>query len=164
MTPRRRENMTYPFNNPDSPPPSGPSGAHTPVPTMSPFVRLGVGTTPVAPAGEHRSGRRSEGFLSPPPGLEKSGKFIERHFIGSPSNSHEPSSSSQTPSRSAVHVTPPRHPEFASAAQTTPSPPTRIDHPPPQVVFQGDPMAWYAVLQAQWQVCDAYRLEGPVGT
>ena len=87
------------------------------------------------PTGEQRSGRRSEGFLSPPPGLEKSGKLVERHLIGS--TSHEPSSSSQTPPISAVNITPPPQPGVARAAQTTPPLPTRFDQPAPQVVFQG---------------------------
>ena len=29
-------------------------------------------------------------------------------------------------------------------------------------MFQGDPAAWFAMLQAQWQVCDAYKLAGQV--
>ena len=44
VTPRRRENMSYPLKNPDSPPPAPSAGrSETPVPTSIPFVRLGSG-------------------------------------------------------------------------------------------------------------------------
>ena len=67
-----------------------------------------------------------------------------------------------TPPRS-TKSTPPPVPGLARAAQTTPPPPARIDHPSPQVIFQGnDHAGWFAALHAQWQVCDSYRLAGQV--
>ena len=71
-TPRRRENLKYPLNNPDSPPSYASTGRNaTPLPTSAPFVRLGVGSAPVDPSGDNRSARRSKGSPSPPPGLPK---------------------------------------------------------------------------------------------
>ena len=116
----------------------------------------------MAPTSGNQMARRGTDSFSPPLGLPKP-KSIERHFIGSPATSHEPSSSSSSPPRSAVKVTPPPSSGFARAAQTTPPPPPiNFDQPAPQVVFQGDPAAWYAMLQAQWQICDAYKLAGQV--
>ena len=83
--------------------------------------------------------------------------------MGSPGSPSNPSSSSQTPPSPAMPVTPPPpHPETARAAQVTPPPTVRVDEPPPQVGFQGDPSAWYALLQAQWQVCEAYKFAGQI--
>ena len=115
---------------------------------------------PADPTGEKQSAGRSKGSPSPPPGLPKP-ETLAHYHIGSPATSHEPSSSSQTPPRSAVKSTPPSS-GLARAAQTTPPPLTRIDQPSPQVMFQGDPAAWYAMLQVPWQVCEAYKLAGQV--
>ena len=161
--PCRRENLKYPLNNPDSPPPNQATGRNaTPVLTSAPFVRLGVGPAPASPTGIENPARRGNGSPSPPPppGLEKPNETAHFH-IGSPATSHDRSSSSRTPPRS-TKSTPPV-PGLARAAQTTPPPLARIDHPSPQVIFQGnDPAGWFAVLQAQWQVCDSYRLAGQV--
>ena len=57
VTPRRRENMSYPLKNPDSPPPAPNAGrSETPVPTSIPFVRLGSGPASAGPAGAHDQG------------------------------------------------------------------------------------------------------------
>ena len=135
----------------------------TPVPTSAPFVRLGVGPAPASPTGIEDPARKGNGSPSPPPppGLEKPNETAHFH-IGSPATSHAPPSSSMTPPRS-TKSTPPPVPGLARAAQTTPPPLARIDHPSPQVIFQGnDHAGWFAVLQAQWQVCDSYRLAGQV--
>ena len=98
---------------------------------------------------------------APPPGLDKLDETAHFH-IGSPATSHEPSSSSRTPPKS-TKSTPSPVPGFMREAQTTPPPLTRIDQPPPQVVFHGnDPAGWFAILQAQWQVCESYKLAGQV--
>ena len=111
------------------------------MPTSASFVRLGVG-----PA-------------LPPPGLEKQSDAT--YFkIHSPATSNDPSSSSRTPSRSAKS-TPPPSAGLAYLSQITPPPMTCVDQP--FTMFQGnDPAGWYAMVQAQWQVCEAYKLAGQV--
>ena len=137
-TPRRIQNLKYPLNNPDSPPPNPSTGRNaTPVPTSAPFVRLGVGPAPASPNGIENPARRGNGSPSPPPppGLKKPNETSHFH-IGSPATSHEPSSSSRTPPKS-TKSTPSPVPGLARAAQTTPPPLTRIDHPPPHLFFKG---------------------------
>ena len=155
-TPRRRENLSYPLKNPDSPPSDPRSERNsTPVPTSAPFVRLGSGPPSGDPTGDaHDQG--GHGFVPPPPpGLEKPN--VSYFKISSPASSNDPSSSSRTQSRS--ETTTPPNPQWVPAV-ITPPPVTRVDQPN---MFSGvDPAAWYAMVQAQWQMCDAYRLAGQV--
>ena len=57
-------------------------------------------------------------------------------------------------------MTPPPNPEYNRPIIITPPPVTRVHQPNK---FQGiDPAGWYAMVQAQWQMCEAYKLAGQV--